>query len=117
MQGTRAKKAGLRSGYPDVFLPYPIKIENKINGIYHAIGDGMDSDGINIKNPYDKMLIKLDPIIYHGLFIELKTKKGKIQKNQQEWLNYLKDARYYATVCYGFEEARDTIVNYLERKL
>ena len=31
---------------------------------------------------------------YHGLYIELKTQKGKVQKNQNEWLIALNKEGY-----------------------
>lgn len=50
---------------------------------------------------------------YHGLYIELKTQKGKLQKNQKEWLNALNEEGYAINVCYGWLEARETIEKYL----
>ena len=50
---------------------------------------------------------------YHGLYIELKTQKGKLQKNQKEWLNALNEEGYATNVCYGWLEARETIEKYL----
>lgn len=54
---------------------------------------------------------------YHGLFIELKAKGGKVSKNQTEWLKILAESGYAACVCFGFDEARRDIINYLEGKL
>ncbi len=49
----------------------------------------------------------------HGLWIELKVGKNKPTKNQQHWLRELEAEGYATALCYGFEEARNTIVNYL----
>ena len=50
----------------------------------------------------------------HGLYIELKQpKKGKLQKNQKEWLHALEKQGYSAKVCYGWLEAREVIEIYL----
>lgn len=51
---------------------------------------------------------------YHGLYIELKTVKGKVQKNQKEWLNALNSEGYATKVCYGWLEAKEVIEKYLE---
>ena len=50
---------------------------------------------------------------YHGLYIELKTVKGKVQKNQKEWLNALNSEGYATKVCYGWLEAKEAIEKYL----
>lgn len=51
---------------------------------------------------------------YHGLYIELKTVKGKVHKNQKEWLNALNSEGYATKVCYGWLEAKEAIEKYLE---
>lgn len=52
---------------------------------------------------------------YHGLYIELKrTKGGKLSAAQKEWIDALRGQGYKAIVCYGFDEAREVIISYLE---
>lgn len=52
---------------------------------------------------------------YHGLYIELKhTKGGKLSAAQKEWIDALRGRGYKVIVCYGFDEAREVIINYLE---
>lgn len=50
---------------------------------------------------------------YAGLFIELKADGGKATQNQKEWIDRLNSRGYYAKVCVGFEEAINTILEYL----
>ena len=51
---------------------------------------------------------------YHGLYIEMKRKKGGvISEKQLEWLNYLNEKGYYAAVANGFEEAKKIVLDYL----
>lgn len=50
---------------------------------------------------------------YHGLFIELKTIKGRISDEQQDWIEKLNERGYCALVAYGFDEAKEDINNYL----
>ena len=52
---------------------------------------------------------------YHGLFIELKTKKGKLQDSQKIWLQKLNDNGYLAAECKGWEAAKELIQQYLGR--
>lgn len=51
--------------------------------------------------------------IYHGAFIELKTETGKPSPEQKEFLRFLGDARYAATVAYGYDDAVRFIECYL----
>lgn len=47
---------------------------------------------------------------YHGLYIELKRDKTcKPTAEQWQWINYLNEQGYRATVCYGAGEAIDEI--------
>ncbi len=52
-----------------------------------------------------------------GLWVELKRpdmKKSKVSDDQNDWLAYLSQQGYDTAVCYGFEMARNRIIQYLE---
>ena len=59
----------------------------------------------------------------NGLFIEMKKEIYRNRKNggrsdeQIEWGNRLTQAGYLVAVCYNWQEARDTLINYLEGRL
>lgn len=90
--GARLKAEGQRDGVPDLMLPV-------------AMNTGF---------------IKC---YYHGLFIEMKRREFETRKDggcSEEQLRFhlrLRDQGYYVEVCYGWEQARDTILNYLNQKL
>lgn len=53
---------------------------------------------------------------FHGLFIELKRAKKSLSKKspeQREWVKKLNAAGYKAVFCYGAEEAKKVISEYL----
>lgn len=50
---------------------------------------------------------------FHGLFIELKSKTGRLSEHQKIWLNNLNDRAYRAVVCYSLDEAMDAVTEYL----
>ena len=52
--------------------------------------------------------------IYHGLFIEMKAQGGRVSDHQREWIKDLNAQGYRAVVCYGFDEARKAIEEYLD---
>lgn len=51
---------------------------------------------------------------FYGLFIEMKTKKGKPTKTQLDFIARMNTVGYYATVCYGADEAIAVIREYLK---
>lgn len=50
---------------------------------------------------------------YHCLFIEMKTDKGRVSKEQSAWLEALEGQGHCARVCYGAGEAIGVIRWYL----
>lgn len=78
---------GVRGGVSDVFLPYPF---------------------------FDR-----PDQYYAGLYIELKTEKRRNQKlggcsqDQLDFQAYASSVGYQCFICYGWEEARDRIMEYL----
>jgi hypothetical protein len=51
---------------------------------------------------------------YHGLFVEMKTAHGKLSENQKRWLSALETFGYRAVVAYGWQDAKNKIMEYLE---
>ncbi|MGN0598663.1 MAG: VRR-NUC domain-containing protein [Oscillospiraceae bacterium] len=52
---------------------------------------------------------------YHGLYIELKRiKGGRVSEAQEEFIAALRKQGYKVEVCFGMEQAREAIVEYLE---
>ena len=51
---------------------------------------------------------------YHGLYIELKRRRGgRASEEQVWWLTQLRDEGYCAAICCGWEEAAAHIMDYL----
>ena len=70
------KRAGVKSGVPDLFLP-------------------VARQG------------------YHGLWIEMKSDKGRTSDSQDWWIDNLRAEGYCVQVCYNWESARDMLEGYL----
>ncbi|OGI30670.1 MAG: hypothetical protein A2287_04735 [Candidatus Melainabacteria bacterium RIFOXYA12_FULL_32_12] len=79
------KDEGLRSGVPDLFIPV------------------------------SKFVFKENTIeVIHGLFIEMKSKKGRLSDSQKEWIEKLSKEGYQAVCCHGADEAIKVINEYFE---
>lgn len=50
---------------------------------------------------------------YHGLFIEMKAKGGRLRPEQKRWIQALEQLGYKCVVAYGWEEARKEMVEYV----
>lgn len=52
-----------------------------------------------------------------GCFIEMKIKNNRPTVEQNEYRIFLQSYGYYWACCYSWEDARDTLIGYLEGKL
>ncbi len=90
-EATKMVATGLKKGILDIFLPLPIQTQ------------------------WAKQ--------YAGLYLEMKVEKRRNQKNggcsdeQVEFIEYAERIGYYCKVCYSWEEARDTLIAYLEYRI
>lgn len=56
--------------------------------------------------------------LYAGLYIEMKKPgrereaRGGCSVEQDGWIEFLRNNHYYVCVCYGWEQARDTLIAY-----
>lgn len=50
---------------------------------------------------------------YHGLYIEVKTEKGKQSPYQKEFERKAKQKGYHYQLCRNFEEFQEIVTNYL----
>ena len=54
---------------------------------------------------------------YHGLFVEMKRKKGgTVSPEQKDWIKRLTDQGYLAVVCHGAIDAENVFNRYIKLK-
>ena len=97
------------SKYPELKLLYHIPNGGKRDA---RTGAMMKRIGVKAGVPDLHLPVARGP--YHSLYIEMKTDKGKARKDQDEWIQALKDQGNMAVVCHGAEEAIATIKVYLQ---
>ncbi len=88
VRGAKAKAEGVKPGVYDLFLPVVMRYQPKF---------GNDS-----------------PIAYCGLYLELKVGKGQPSDIQNQFGMDMRAAGYAADVAWGWLEARDKILAYLQ---
>lgn len=101
--------AGLMQGkYPELSLLAAIPNGGKRDA---KTGAMLKAEGV--KKGFPDIILPVARGAYHGLLIELKAGRNKPTEYQAWWLVQLREQGYSAGVCYGFEEARDVILDYL----
>jgi hypothetical protein len=65
---------------------------------------------------YPDIMIFLPRDGFHGMLIELKTSKGRLQKNQVEIHEILKAQGYFVVTCYGWGDAVEATKRYIDGK-
>lgn len=86
--------------------------------MYHVPNEGKRTNGgilkaAGLKSGVPDIVLPIPNNGFHGLYIELKFGKNKATKAQEDYMTLLKEQNYKTAVCYGFEEARETILEYL----
>lgn len=100
LEAIALKRQGAKAGVSDLFLAYPRYYSN-----YEI--DNSPRYGKNFN-----CLVRLWPF-YAGLWLELKSKNGKLSEAQEEWLDLMQRVGYSTAVAYSLEEAKQAILDYV----
>ena len=93
--------------HPNVLFT-AITTENKRSSITGAIHKAMGQ-----KAGVPDLFIAEPRGIYHGLFIEFKSKTGRVRKEQQAMLDALTERKYSCHVVRTFEHFMEIVTKYL----
>ena len=98
--------------YPELALMYHIP-----NGGKRSKAEAARFKAQGVKAGVPDICLPVPRGKYHGLYIELKrVKGGRVSEAQGEYIEALRKQGYRVKVCFGMEQARDVIVEYLEEK-
>lgn len=93
--------------------PYLIHIPN---GGYRNPREGAKFKRMGVLRGVSDIFLAKPQNGLHGLWIELKRPGGKLTSDQYNWIKLMLAQGYEAKVCYGFDEAKDVILEYLKNK-
>lgn len=85
------------------------------NGGYRTKATGAKLQRIGVKKGVPDIGLPVARGKYIGLYIELKVGKNKPTPEQRAWLSALNSNGSFAVVAYGWEQARDIILDYLSK--
>src|SRR6266852_4492356 len=84
-----------------------IHIANEYDG---GVIGGFNRKCMGVRKGVSDFYLPLPVKPYHGLWIELKRRSGsKVSLEQQFWIDKMNDLGYLAVICYGFDQAVNTI--------
>ena len=104
----------MRNTYPELKLLHHIPNGGQRN---KATAIALKRQGVKAGVP--DLMLPVARLVYHGLYIELKKSDhtNKPTKLQKEWLEALEQQGYFTAVCYGYDEAVQTLTEYLESEV
>lgn len=80
----------------------------------YATGAALRRGGL--RRGFPDLFIPLACKGYHGLFVEMKRKGGRVSEDQKEWLRRLMRNGYLCEVCFGADEAIKIVKKYTENE-
>lgn len=86
------------------------------NGGYRNAREGAKFKREGVLSGIPDIVLALPSKAYHGLFLELKSRGGKLSKNQRDFMKRVGAKGYYTNIAFSFEEAQQIIINYLGEK-
>jgi len=99
----------LRWKHPQVEkVTFHIANERKQNKVF-----GLVMTHMGVKPGVPDLMLAVPRHGYNGLFIEMKSKKGKLSENQKNMIQLLTDQNYLVQVAYGSEQAIEIMSSYL----
>ncbi len=101
--------AKINSGkWPELELMHHIP-----NGGMRSKSEAARFKAMGVKRGVSDVFLPVSKGGYHGLYIELKAKDGRLEKEQKEWIAAVREQGYYAAVCYGGFEAANLVEAYM----
>ena len=93
-------------------------LNGSLNGVRLGIGQAVKCKNIGMRRGYPDIFLPVRRGEYHGLFIELKRRKGgRIEPEQKEWREFLLSQGYQHHFCKGADAAWGKIIEYLSLDL
>ena len=97
---------------PELFL-----LEGSINGVKLTIGQIVKAKKAGMKKATPDIRLPVPSGKYHGLYVELKTKNGKIDPDQKDYLKALGHYGNFACVCRGYRACVGVIRAYIDGRI
>ena len=84
------------------------------NGGYRHPLEAIKLKKMGVKPGVSDLFLAYPNRIYHGLWIELKSEKGKVSAEQKHWLKLMAEVGYATAISYRIENPYDILQDYFE---
>src|SRR5690554_3564380 len=84
-----------------------------LGGVHASVSQRAKSRKLGYKKGVPDIIVFVPNCKYHGLCIEVKTKRGRITEDQRKWHYALESKGYFVCVPRSFEEAKQFIEQYM----
>lgn len=88
-------------------------LHGSMNGAKRSKSEIITAKKLGLKPGISDIFLPKARYGYHGLYVEMKCAKGKISKEQQEFIDDMLKEGYLACVCWTWIEAKEVIEKYL----
>ena len=103
-----SQQPAVRSRWPELALLHHIKNETREGAAQVAVDKAM-----GVKAGVPDLCLPVARDRYHGLYIEMKTERGRISEAQKWWGGKLLEQGYMFEVCHGWKSAVGVLEWYL----
>jgi len=84
-----------------------------LHAVENTKGAGRPAAGAHESAGIPDMFLPVAINPFHGLYIELKTRKGKVSPKQKNWQYRLRAEGYASEICFGADAAIGVLQQYL----
>lgn len=95
--------------YPNLDL-----LHCSLNGVKLSQSQSRIAKGQGMLSGVPDLFLPVPRQNYHGLYIEMKSQKGRVTENQEWFLSKTEGLGYKTAVCYSANEAIKTIQDYYD---
>jgi hypothetical protein len=108
------EQVALVSWFRLAFPKFKLHLFSIPNGEYRHIATAVKLKRSGVLAGVSDLFLMIPKNGYHGMWIEMKAKTGSVSDSQKEFMAAASSMNYLAVVCFGFDEAKTAITNYLQ---
>lgn len=113
------KESSLQSAIIKIAFNLPILDEYLFhipNGGYRNLREAKKLKLMGVKKGVSDLFLAYPNLIYHGMWQELKTEKGKLSEEQEEWIFRMRQVGFACEVVRSVNESINFFLSYLNNQ-